>query len=445
MNQMPLNLHRSSFQLLPQTQMASPTAYTASPAPARPTAGFGQDQLQFQSTAGRSFPPTHQLPPLPVRIPVSLSQLRNNEAYLKLGDKGASVEHIQQRLKAWGANVTTDGYYGLSTMVAVQQFQQAHGIQNTGHVGQTTLAALDHTVIAPSVSPAEATLAGVRQGQGYFAQGSSGTAVEHIQNHLKDWGYNLKLDGEYGPNTASAVRQFQIDQQLPALGWVDRNTLIALEAPRVQTPQLQALRSGLAELKPGDEGEAVEYVQERLRTWGHGIQADGAYGPKTTEAIRRFQRDRGIQANGRIGATTLAALDAPPPPDHNRIRPTANGDKLGRMAERVARRRGTTGWCYAGVADSVARALGFTLWGKSAYMAADILAGSSDFKEAHNIRPQDLKDLPAGAIVVWGKTGVSKHGHISVSLGDGREASDHVDTQRTQLRGHTNFRVFMPL
>ena len=57
----------------------------------------------------------------------------------------------------------------------------------------------------------------------------------------------------------------------------------------------------------------------------------------------------------------------------------------------------------------------------------------------------ELGDLPPGAVVVWGRTAASPDGHISVALGDGREASDHIDQQRTHLRGYTNYRVFFPV
>ena len=105
--------------------------------------------------------------------------------------------------------------------------------------------------------------------------------------------------------------------------------------------------------------------------------------------------------------------------------------------------RNTTGDCYAAVADAVDAEVGRFLYGGSAYMAADQLAAHPRFKEI-NVAASQLRDLPAGAVVVWGKTGASPHGHISIALGDGREASDHVDVQRTQLRGYTNVRVFMP-
>ena len=61
-------------------------------------------------------------------------------------------------------------------------------------------------------------------------------------------------------------------------------------------------------------------------------------------------------------------------------------------------------------------------------MAADQLAARPEFKEV-NVSTEELSELPAGAIVVWGKTDVSPDGHISIALGDG-ERPTTIDTQR---------------
>ena len=76
-------------------------------------------------------------------------------------------------------------------------------------------------------------------------------------------------------------------------------------------------------------------------------------------------------------------------------------------------------------------------------MAADQLKNSGKYTE-HSVAASQLPSLPAGAIVVWRKTAASPHGHISVALGNGKEASDHIANQMTSLRGDTGFRVFMP-
>ena len=144
----------------------------------------------------------------------------------------------------------------------------------------------------------------------------------------------------------------------------------------------------------------------------------------------------------------MAAKSAPPAARHVAAagRPaggaTAFGQRVADAASRIARARGTTGWCYKGVADALEQA-GVTVTGGSAYMAADQLARNPRFLEAR-VDASQLGKLPAGAVVVWGKTGPSPHGHISVALGDGREASDHIAGQMTSLRGYRNARVFLP-
>ncbi|HEY9843474.1 MAG: peptidoglycan-binding protein [Candidatus Sericytochromatia bacterium] len=293
---------------------------------------------------------------------------------------------------------------------------------------------------APAAAPAVTGAVGALIGPG-----AKGSAVEHIQLRLQHWGYQLEADSDYGAHTLRTVSQFQRDQGLDANGRVGQTTLAALERNPSQTPAIASLRAGQGQLARGAQGSAVEYVQQRLKTWGYDVgKADGDYGTRTQEGVRHFQQDRGIQVNGRVGQTTLQALEQTPV-RAGRLETTSEGQKLARTAQSVAARRDTVGWCYSGVATAVSKALGIELSGHSAYQASNILARNPDFKEVRALKPKDLPKLPAGAIVVWGKTGASPHGHISVALGNGREASDHIDHQLTNLRGYTNFRVFMPV
>jgi len=116
------------------------------------------------------------------------------------------------------------------------------------------------------------------------------------------------------------------------------------------------------------------------------------------------------------------------------------GNQIAEEAYWEANRRNTVGWCYNAVADAVERVTGRFLWGAHAYQAADQFSSSPHFYEVWN---QDLRYLPAGAVVVWGR-GTSRSGHISVSLGDGREASDHITSQMTYHYGGAPSRVFFP-
>jgi hypothetical protein len=71
-------------------------------------------------------------------------------------------------------------------------------------------------------------------------------------------------------------------------------------------------REGENVLKKGSRGKAVQYFQGRLLVWNadalpeHG--ADGGYGDETTNWVRRFQTEMGIDATGNIDGVTAALL-----------------------------------------------------------------------------------------------------------------------------------------
>lgn len=76
----------------------------------------------------------------------------------------------------------------------------------------------------------------------------------------------------------------------------------------------------------------------------------------------------------------------------------------------------------------------------SAYMALDNFRNNKRFQEV-KVSKDKLSSLPPGAVVIWDKGPGLPHGHISVALGGGREASS---TVRNQLKLSTNFHVFLP-
>ncbi len=66
-------------------------------------------------------------------------------------------------------------------------------------------------------------------------------------------------------------------------------------------------------LRRGMRGEDVRDAQQRLITLGYSLEpygADGQYGAKTVAAVRAFQRDHALGADGIAGSATFAMLDA---------------------------------------------------------------------------------------------------------------------------------------
>jgi peptidoglycan hydrolase-like protein with peptidoglycan-binding domain len=63
-------------------------------------------------------------------------------------------------------------------------------------------------------------------------------------------------------------------------------------------------------LKKGASGDAVKQLQQALKGLGYDPgQADGQFGAKTEQAVKKFQQDHGITADGIVGPITWRNID----------------------------------------------------------------------------------------------------------------------------------------
>ena len=61
--------------------------------------------------------------------------------------------------------------------------------------------------------------------------------------------------------------------------------------------------------KRGSTGSVVTQIQTKLKSWGYYTgEVDGVYGSKTEAAVKKFQRNNGLTADGMAGPQTLSAL-----------------------------------------------------------------------------------------------------------------------------------------
>lgn len=221
---------------------------------------------------------------------------------LRRGYRTSQVVSLQNSLKTadyFPSDVRSTGYYGVITECAVRSFQRANGLRVDGIAGPQTLAALNSTT---------ATNVSTSTGGVLLRRGSRGSAVTQLQNSLKTSGYfptSVSSTGYYGPVTERAVRRFQQAEGLRVDGVAGSQTLTAL----VGTPANDDAPLTATRLEPGNSGQAVVELQNRLR--GLGIYAGpvtGFYGTLTQAAVRDFQQARGLPITGIADTSTLVAL-----------------------------------------------------------------------------------------------------------------------------------------
>jgi peptidoglycan hydrolase-like protein with peptidoglycan-binding domain len=92
----------------------------------------------------------------------------------------------------------------------------------------------------------------------------------------------------------------------PALGGFSETP--TRDRPSIATPSAQLI-SQVGVLRLESSGDAVVVLQQQLTTLGYfsGV-VTGFFGPVTEDAVRRFQQDAGLQADGIVGASTDTAL-----------------------------------------------------------------------------------------------------------------------------------------
>lgn len=243
----------------------------------------------------------------------------NSVSSLAYGDSGAAVRSLQQRLKELGYYTdTVDGKFGRSTEDAVKAFQKRNGLTADGKVGEQTLTKLNSV---SAVKAANAATATPKATQATSLQlGDTGDAVSALQRRLKALGYFTgTVDGIYGSETRTAVRAFQRNNGLNTNGRATAETLAKLNSSSAvvavtATPKPTATPKATATpyaLKQGDSGEEVRKVQQRLKDLGYyRDEVDGVYGASTMHAVKTFQRNNDLTADGKIGAKTLEVLNS---------------------------------------------------------------------------------------------------------------------------------------
>lgn len=148
--------------------------------------------------------------------------------------------------------------------------------------------------------------------------GAKGEQVKILQKELNEvMSCNLSTDGSFGPATKTCVLSFQKKYALSQDAIVGSKTCIKLndkytkilDSKKEEQTKGEIL-SGTTTLKHGSKGTQVKILQNMLNKTTHcNLESDSSFGLKTEWCVKKYQEERGLDVDGKVGPATRKSLN----------------------------------------------------------------------------------------------------------------------------------------
>ena len=265
--------------------------------------------------------------PTPTPVP-TLSPEEDAGGYiiLRKGSAGPEVQALQEALTELGfLSGKADGSFGDATEKAVIAFQQKNNYPDTGLVDANLQAFLYSG--SPRNAKGEPTKINTMSPApgATMRLNNTGEPVGQLQTMLRDLGYYAgEINKRYDMATRAAVTAFQKKNGLKADGLAGAATRSLLESgtalPADATPTPAPTSEPTptpepvweipkATVRNGSEGADARNVQTRLQELGYYQgRIDGKFGRASVNALKNFQTNNGLKADGIAGKNTYVKL-----------------------------------------------------------------------------------------------------------------------------------------
>jgi hypothetical protein len=193
---------------------------------------------------------------------ITVESIRNG-AVLEKGQSGGTVSFLQTKLTSLGYPVKSTGYFGPVTQKALIKFQKAHGIEPTGKLGSTTLAALTR---------ASSPVAVAKEGMS-----STGTLGQLLAKKARSVANSMDSVGHCFGGVATALENFTIRGRHVFSGIVGGNSAYMAANQLARSSKFQEIKIKSSQLPKLPAGAVVVWDRtpnKRMRHsgagWEHG-------------------------------------------------------------------------------------------------------------------------------------------------------------------------------
>ena len=137
---------------------------------------------------------------------------------IKYGMKGNDVKWMQYQMNVHGHPLNVDGSCGPASLSAIKQFQKDHDLTVDGSCGLATRTELNKRPDAEPVTTYRTDNNPYKVPTVAVKYGMKGDNVRWMQWMLNAHGYPVDVDGSYGPDSLSKLKEYQGDHNLEVDG-----------------------------------------------------------------------------------------------------------------------------------------------------------------------------------------------------------------------------------
>ncbi len=262
-------------------------------------------------------------------------------------EESKTVSSIQTRLYELGyLTEKATGYYGDETVTAVMLFQGKNDLEVTGIVTQKAYTLLKSTKAKSNFSSLE---------QGAFDDGQD-VSIASLQTRLVELKYYYdEVSGYYGDLTASAVKQFQKNNDLDVTGIADPDTQLRIFSSDAKE------NPNAGSVSYGESGSMVVKLQNRLVELRYlsGIVTE-KFDDATRDAVHAYQKAAGLEESDTLTAEQLEVLyseDAVASPEYDVLKYGYSGEDVAELQAKLSSLRYYSGKTSGVYSRSVASAV----------------------------------------------------------------------------------------
>ncbi|WP_309640702.1 peptidoglycan-binding protein [Flavobacterium sp.] len=143
-----------------------------------------------------------------------------------------------------------------------------------------------------------------------LSKGARGSEVTQIQKYLYEIGYTIEIDGWFGNQTETLLKEYQSQNAMSVTGIADAMTIGALQEDANQMAFAKSKFVTGSYLRRGNAGFMVTEVQRALvaKIPFLKLTVTGSFDAETLRAVKTFQLQNSLDPDGIVGPKTFGKL-----------------------------------------------------------------------------------------------------------------------------------------